>query len=100
LSDLLDRVVDSGVVVSGDVIIGLAGVDLIRLDLRLLLIGAQSAIEAGAGAELRPAPASDRALSKRSAEVIDGAVVDDPGHGAARVGRGRERRRADGWAEA
>jgi len=56
LSDLLDRLVDSGAVVTGDVIIGLAGVDLIRLDLRLLLIGAESAIEAGAGAQLRPYP--------------------------------------------
>lgn len=37
--DLLDRVVDRGAVVSGDVIISLAGIDLIRLDLRLLLIG-------------------------------------------------------------
>jgi hypothetical protein len=76
LSDLLDRVVDAGAVVSGDVIIGLAGVDLIRLDLRLLLIGAQSAIEAGAGAELRPAPASD------GSRAIDGVVLPDvPGRG-------------------
>ncbi len=37
--DLLDRVVQRGAVVTGDVIISLAGIDLIRLDLRLLLIG-------------------------------------------------------------
>ncbi|WP_328452951.1 MULTISPECIES: gas vesicle protein GvpJ [unclassified Amycolatopsis] len=37
LVDLLDRVVARGAVVNGDVIITLAGVDLIRLDLRLLL---------------------------------------------------------------
>ncbi|MGC7097298.1 gas vesicle protein GvpJ [Amycolatopsis lurida] len=37
LVDLLDRVIDRGAVVSGDVIISLAGIDLIRLDLRLLL---------------------------------------------------------------
>jgi hypothetical protein len=37
LVDLLDRVVDRGAVVNGDVIISLAGIDLIRLDLRLLL---------------------------------------------------------------
>jgi hypothetical protein len=42
LVDLLDRVVDRGAVVSGDVIIQLAGIDLIRLDLRLLLIGIES----------------------------------------------------------
>jgi len=77
LTDLLDRLVDSGAVVSGDVIIGLAGVDLIRLDLRLLLIGAQSAIEAGAGAGLRPAPVADRCWSGRPGEVMDGTVIPD-----------------------
>lgn len=39
LVDLLDRVVHRGAVVRGDVVISLAGVELIRLDLRLLLIG-------------------------------------------------------------
>lgn len=42
LVDLLDRVVDTGAVVNGDVIISLAGVDLIRLDLRLLLVAVGS----------------------------------------------------------
>jgi hypothetical protein len=37
LADLLDRVVERGVVVSGDVVISLAGVDLIYLNVRLLL---------------------------------------------------------------
>jgi hypothetical protein len=45
LVDLLDRIVDTGVSVSGDVIIALAGVDLIRLDLRLLLVGVETALE-------------------------------------------------------
>lgn len=44
LVDLLDRVVDRGAVVSGDVIISLAGIDLIRLDLRLLLTGIHTAL--------------------------------------------------------
>jgi hypothetical protein len=39
LVDLLDRVVHRGALVRGDVVIALAGVELIRLDLRLLLIG-------------------------------------------------------------
>lgn len=39
LVDLLDRVLATGAAVSGDVVISLAGVDLIRLDLRLLLTG-------------------------------------------------------------
>jgi hypothetical protein len=37
LVDLLDRVIGRGAAVSGDIIIALAGIDLIRLDLRLLL---------------------------------------------------------------
>jgi hypothetical protein len=51
LADLLDRVVHRGVVVSGDVIIQLAGIDLIRLDLRLLLIGIERAQQSMRGQE-------------------------------------------------
>lgn len=43
LVDLLDRVVDTGVALSGDLVISLADIDLIRLDLRLLLIGIDAA---------------------------------------------------------
>jgi hypothetical protein len=39
LIDALDRLIADGVTVTGDVIIGVAGVDLIRLDLRALLMG-------------------------------------------------------------
>jgi Gas vesicle protein len=42
LVDLLDRVVHRGAVVNGDMIISLAGIDLIRLDLRLLLVAIES----------------------------------------------------------
>lgn len=44
LADLLDRVVDKGAAITGDVVISLAGIDLIRLDLRLLLIGIEDAV--------------------------------------------------------
>jgi hypothetical protein len=37
LVELLDRVVQRGAYVSGDVTICLAGIDLVRLDLRVLL---------------------------------------------------------------
>jgi Gas vesicle protein len=46
LVDLLDRVIEKGAVVTGDVVISLAGVDLIRLDLRLLLAGVESVLDA------------------------------------------------------
>ena len=37
LVDLLDRLIGGGVVVTGDVVIALGGVDLLYLDLKLLL---------------------------------------------------------------
>jgi hypothetical protein len=37
LVDLLDRVLERGVVVSGDVVLSVAGVDLVYLGLRLVL---------------------------------------------------------------
>jgi hypothetical protein len=40
LVELLDRVVQRGAYVSGDVTICLAGIDLVRLDLRVLLTAA------------------------------------------------------------
>jgi Gas vesicle protein len=47
LVELLDRVVHRGAYVQGDVIIGLADIDLVRLDLRLLLTAVQSADPTG-----------------------------------------------------
>jgi Gas vesicle protein len=44
--DLLDRVLATGVVVSGDITISLADIDLIRLDLRVLLASV-AGIDAG-----------------------------------------------------
>jgi hypothetical protein len=41
LVELVDRVVHRGAYVSGDVVICLAGIDLVRLDLRLLLTAVQ-----------------------------------------------------------
>ena len=41
LVELLDRVVHRGAFVGGDVVICLAGIDLVRLDLRLLLTAVQ-----------------------------------------------------------
>ncbi|HEX5493020.1 MAG TPA: gas vesicle protein K [Mycobacteriales bacterium] len=42
LVDLLDRLLDTGVALDGNVLITLAGVDLIRLDLRLLLASVET----------------------------------------------------------
>lgn len=39
LVDLLDRVIDRGVVVTGDVVLSVAGVDLVHVGLRVVLRG-------------------------------------------------------------
>jgi gas vesicle structural protein len=41
LVDILDRVIDRGVVVAGDVTLSVANVDLVYLDLRVLLAAVQ-----------------------------------------------------------
>jgi gas vesicle structural protein len=42
LSDLISRVLDKGVVLSGDVVISIADIDLIKLELNVLLSGIES----------------------------------------------------------
>jgi hypothetical protein len=42
LSELVSRVLDRGVLVAGEVIISVAGIDLIQLDLRLRLASVES----------------------------------------------------------
>lgn len=45
LGDLISRVLDKGLVVSGSVTISVADIDLVALDLRLLLSSVQTALE-------------------------------------------------------
>lgn len=44
LVDLVDRLIDGGVVVHGDVLLSLAGVDLVYLGLRLVLAPAERVV--------------------------------------------------------
>jgi gas vesicle structural protein len=44
LSDLINRVLDKGVVISGHVTISIADIDLIALDLRVLITSIQTAV--------------------------------------------------------
>jgi gas vesicle structural protein len=44
LSDLINRVLDKGVVISGHVTISVADIDLIAVDLRVLITSIQTAI--------------------------------------------------------
>ncbi|MQA80961.1 MAG: gas vesicle protein [Streptosporangiales bacterium] len=47
LVDLLDRLLGAGVVLSGDVTISLAGVDLVRIKLHALVMSVRSELEDG-----------------------------------------------------
>jgi hypothetical protein len=55
LSDLVNRVLDKGVVVSGHVMISIADIDLLALDLKLIL----TSIETATQKELRLSRAND-----------------------------------------
>ncbi|MFI7213577.1 gas vesicle protein GvpJ [Micromonospora maritima] len=59
LVDLLDRVVATGVVVTGDVTLAIADVDLVRISLRALIasVGALAPPEPGTGPLVPPEPA-------------------------------------------
>lgn len=43
MCELLDRVLNTGVVVTGDIVISVAGIDLIYLNLQLLLTSVETA---------------------------------------------------------
>lgn len=47
LLELLDRVANKGVVLSGDLVISVADVDLLYLGLRVLLTSVETALESG-----------------------------------------------------
>jgi len=49
LADLLNHVLDKGVVISGQVTISIADIDLVHVDLRLLLTSVQTALAHGEG---------------------------------------------------
>ena len=45
LIDILDVVLDKGVAIKGDLIISIAGIDLVYLDLRILIASVETLIE-------------------------------------------------------
>jgi hypothetical protein len=62
LSDLVNRVLDTGVVISGHVLISIADIDLISLDLKLLITSIETASRkqiANADAPVLPAPGAE-----------------------------------------
>ena len=61
LGDLLNHVLDKGVVISGTVTISVADIDLLVLDLRLLLSSIETSMRSGIDRSMREltGPASD-----------------------------------------
>jgi hypothetical protein len=59
LGDLINRVLDKGVVITGQVTISVANIDLLALDLRLLLTSIQSALDRAPDAHPPLLPPSD-----------------------------------------
>ena len=53
LGDLLNHVLDKGVVISGNVTISVADIDLLVLDLRVLLTSVESSLRRGLDASMR-----------------------------------------------
>ena len=53
LADLLNHVLDKGLVISGTVTISVADIDLLVLDLRLLLTSVENSLRRGIGASMR-----------------------------------------------
>jgi len=67
LSDLVNRVLDRGVVIQGSVILSVAGIDLIKLDLSLVLSAVESELQ--------------RMLRQRREENGDVSLLPLPGSG-------------------
>ena len=53
LGDLLNHVLDKGVVISGSVTISIADIDLLMLDLRVLLTSVESSLRRGLDQSMR-----------------------------------------------
>lgn len=49
LAELLDRVLHKGVVLRGDLVISMAGIDLLFVDIKALIASVDTAAEIGAG---------------------------------------------------
>jgi hypothetical protein len=62
LSDLVNRVLDTGVVISGHVLISIADIDLVALDLRLLLTSIETAAQKQLGKGNPPGDAHSSVL--------------------------------------
>ncbi|RFU67312.1 gas vesicle protein [Peribacillus saganii] len=68
LIDILDVILDKGVAIKADLVISIAGVDLVYLDLRLLIASVESLVQAQQGN--RKAVSSEQ-FDRQREELID-----------------------------
>jgi len=68
LIDILDVILDKGVAIKADLVISIAGVDLVYLDLRLLIASVESLVQAKQG---NGKTISSEEFDKQRRELID-----------------------------
>ncbi|MGG4489583.1 gas vesicle protein [Metabacillus idriensis] len=68
LIDILDVILDKGVAIKGDLIISIAGVDLVYLDLRVLIASVETLVQSKAG---NRKPVTSDQFDKQKEELVD-----------------------------
>ncbi|PWU69786.1 gas vesicle protein [Gracilibacillus dipsosauri] len=68
LIDILDVILDKGIAIKGDLIISIAGVDLVYLDLRVLISSVEKLVQSYEG---NGAVVSSQQLDKQRRELTD-----------------------------
>ncbi len=68
LIDILDVILDKGVAIKGDLIISIAGVDLVYLDLRVLISSVETLVQAKEG---NREPITSEQFDKQKEELMD-----------------------------
>jgi hypothetical protein len=68
LIDILDVILDKGVAIKGDLIISIAGVDLVYLDLRVLIASVETLVQSKAG---NRKPVTSDQYDKQREELVD-----------------------------
>ncbi|KEZ48141.1 MULTISPECIES: gas vesicle protein [Metabacillus] len=68
LIDILDVILDKGVAIKGDLIISIAGVDLVYLDLRVLIASVETLVQSKAG---NRKPVTSEQFDRQREELID-----------------------------
>jgi hypothetical protein len=68
LIDILDVILDKGVAIKGDLIISIAGVDLVYLDLRVLIASVETLVQSKAG---NRKPVTSDQFDNQREELVD-----------------------------